>query len=187
MSIATNIDGSVGLQEGQLFDLLSVLADPQSYNKRLKALQDATAENKKLIDLVGPAKEVLELREKAKQEFLAAKEEAKNIKDEAEQKASLLITKAEETLSDADKRASEMQAAAAQELNEAKAKNQELSEKLKSAQSELERLRQLQKEAEAAKANAAASVQISEKSIQEAYEYRNMIVAKHRAFIESIA
>lgn len=61
MSISTNIDGSVG--GANILDLLAtVVSNPAVYEAKLKALQDAVAENKKYVELIGPASDIVRMQ-----------------------------------------------------------------------------------------------------------------------------
>ena len=61
MSISTNIDGSLG--SNQVIDLLSILTGtPEVYASKLKALQDATEANKKYVEAIGPASEIVRIK-----------------------------------------------------------------------------------------------------------------------------
>lgn len=83
--IATNIDGSTG-GANSLFDLLSLVANPEASAKRLADLQAATAEHKQYVDAVAPATEILALREQAK----AVQAEAVAVLDAARREADSL-------------------------------------------------------------------------------------------------
>jgi len=64
MSIATTITG--GSASSQLLDLLAIMANPSAYKAKFDALEEATAENKKYIELLGPAEDIISLRNQAK-------------------------------------------------------------------------------------------------------------------------
>ena len=63
--IATDITGgSPGNAEAnQVFNLLAVVANPDVYAEKVRSLLEATAEHGKVLALVGPATEVLAIRE----------------------------------------------------------------------------------------------------------------------------
>ena len=103
MSIANNIDGSNG-GANQLLDLLSLVSNPKVYESKIKALQDATDENKKYVDLVGPASEILQLRAEAEVATQNAKDTVENAKaqalqlvNDAKRKADAMIGEAKVT------------------------------------------------------------------------------------------
>lgn len=101
--ISTNIDGSSGGGTNQLFDLLSLVSNPDTYKAKLDQLQTAIDENKKLVALAGPASEILALREAiaadkadSKASLSEAKVKAVAIKDDAEAQARDIVQKAKE-------------------------------------------------------------------------------------------
>lgn len=104
MSISSSITGGpVNNDAAQVFSLLSVIANPESYNEKLSALVAATEENKKIIDLVGSASEILKIREEIEED----KAEAKAIVADAKKKAADIIAKAEKAASATQKTAEE--------------------------------------------------------------------------------
>lgn len=185
MTISTNIDGSVG-GANQLLDLLSVVSNPGMYEAKLKALQDATAENQKFVELVAPASEILKLRDdlrnekasaeaatvKAKEDAFAVVEEAKSnassIIDEAKQTAAKLLSDADAANQAAVAKLSDAQAKEAAASN-AQAATEKLGEQAKTLAEKLEKAISEQQEAKAAYDAAKAEV-----------------IAKHQAFIESL-
>ena len=63
--IANNIDGSSG-NSSQVLDLLAlVAADPKVYQSKLKELQDAADRNQKYVEAIGPASDIIILRQQA--------------------------------------------------------------------------------------------------------------------------
>lgn len=92
--IASNIDGSNG-NGSQLMDLLAVVtANPAEYKSKLTAIQDATNEYKKFVELVGPAAEILTIqkqiavdKQNADQEVSDAKISAAKLVADAKSKA----------------------------------------------------------------------------------------------------
>lgn len=111
--ISVGIDGKPLGGTSDAFALLSLIANPDEYAKKLKALTDATAENQRYVELVGPASDIIKLREDIKKakaeadaELAAAKAEAKKIKADADAKAKDALEKAQakakEILADAD-------------------------------------------------------------------------------------
>jgi hypothetical protein len=100
--ISTNIDGSSG-GTNQLFDLLALVSNPDAYKAKLDQLQKTIDENKKFIALVGPASDVLALRDvlaantsESKAALADAKVKAAEIKDSAESQAKDVVQKAHE-------------------------------------------------------------------------------------------
>lgn len=111
--ISTNIDGSAG-GTNQLFDLLALVSNPDAYKTKLDQLQKTIDENKKFIALVGPAEDVLSLRD-----ILAASTvEAKATLAEAKAKAVAIKATAEVQAKDTLQSAHEV---ANQLINDAKA------------------------------------------------------------------
>lgn len=184
MSIATNIDGS---SSNQLLDILSTLVtSPGVFESKIKELQDATDEHKKFVALVGPASEVLLLREEA----LKAKEEAEKLVQDAKEEASAIKAKAKDqannTLAKAKAEADEITAKASDKLASANKASEEASVKtveVNKAKTVVEALRaDLQ-----AKLNAAAEAEAEAEKVKKAYsELRSELISKHRAFIESL-
>lgn len=186
MSISTDITGNVVNSTNQLFDLLALVSNPTQYEAKLKALQDATEEYKKHVALVGPASEILQIREgmdaarkdldeliaakqkEAEDELSSAKEQAQGIlassKEEFErnkQAAQLLIKEANSTLSGA--RTTKKQAEELLKVTEARAK--QLDEDKKAVE-------ELRATAEA--------------TIAEYQALKDELAAKHKAFIEGL-
>ena len=184
MSIATSITG--GGASNQLMDLLAVVANPDVYKAKLDALDAATAENKKYVEALGPASEIVQLRDQAKglrqeaddykksaiaqadADLLAAKEKAASLVATAQAKADALVAAATENKAATDALMAQAKAelAAAQKVTadavkaqaSAQAKEQALSKALEDAAA-------AQAEAETVKAD---------------------ILAKHQAFVEGL-
>jgi cell division septum initiation protein DivIVA len=185
MSIANNIDGSSG-STNQLFDLLTVVSNPAVYQTKLKALEDATAEHKKYVELVGPASDILALKEKAKKDA----QEAANVLDSAKQQATGLI-------SDAKAQSSDIVAVAKTEASKLKADAQDVMDAAKlvktQADSAAAQAVQAQAKADANLASAAEKSKLLDKAIADANAAKEgaealkaEIVAKQKAFIESL-
>lgn len=159
--ISVGIDGKPQGGTNDAFALLSLIANPDEYTKKLKALTDATAEHQKYVALIGPASEITKLREdaqKAKEgaeaELAAAKAEAKKIKADADAKAKDVLEKAQakakDILSDADAIKSALAADSAQ-IQQMSAK---VTSELYAAQKATEEAKAAMKAADAAKAAA---------------------------------
>jgi hypothetical protein len=129
--ISTDITGNSGGDASQVFNLLAVVANPDMYAKKLTEMVNATEENKKFVALVGPANEILQLREGAKQdreaakkELLQAKTDAAAVKDTANLVSKDIMVKAESDAAklrqDAEK-LKDAQAVLVQEVNKLKA------------------------------------------------------------------
>lgn len=185
MSIYNNIDGSTG-GANQLLDLLSVVSNPAIYEAKVKALQDATDEYNKAIALAGPAAEILDLREKAQAEKDAAvtataeaKAEATSIVDKAKAQATTIISAAEAQAGELSAKAAEDKKAA----DKAQADLLVLQADIQKAQAKLDK----------AQVDADAKVEVAKTTLAQAKEARVEadkvkadILAKHKAFIESL-
>jgi cell division septum initiation protein DivIVA len=183
--ISTNIDGTSG-SSNQLFDLLTVVANPKEYQSKIQALEDAIAENKKYVDLVGPASDILALKEKAKAD---ADKAAKALKD-AEQKAGDIVAGAEARadviISSAQERADSIAEKAQALMSEARSAKA-------LADSAAAQAAQTQSRAEAAIASAAAKSEQLDEALEKAKQAkedlasaRADLIAKHQAFIKSL-
>jgi hypothetical protein len=125
MSIASSITGApAGGDAAQVFTLLSVMADPVAYNKKLADLVEATEANKKIVELVGPASEILQIRKDieadkaaAKAELADARKQASATVSDANKKAKAILAEASEKrdsiLADAQAKQAEVEAALA--------------------------------------------------------------------------
>jgi len=184
MSIATDITG--GNSSNQLMDLLAVVANPDVYKKKLDVLNAATAENKKYIEAVGPASEIVALREEAKEKTEKAKEvlaqaeaQAQQIKQEANTNASLIVTEAKTKAALMMDEATKTKSIAEGLLVEAQAESA-IAQKVKSdaeksqaiTQAREQELIQALEDAKTAKAEAEAT--------------KTDILAKHQAFVQGL-
>lgn len=185
MSIATNIDGSSG-NANQLLDLLSVVSNPKVYEAKVKALQDATEENKKFVELVGPASEILQLRAQA--ELDAANAEAKladadaqalQIVNDGKRKADAMVSEAKEQAQKLKNEADALIADAKQKAEEASLAQTQANAAKVELDKAMGEVHKRGLEAEAAKKAAVEA----EAKFNKAYD---SIIAKHKAFIESL-
>ena len=185
MSISNNIDGTSG-SSSQLFDLLTVVSNPALYQEKLQSLESSIAENKKYVDLVGPASDILALKEKAKKDA----EDAAEVLENAKQQAAKLV-------SDANQQASKSIATAKSEADNLKADAQQvviMANALKAqAESAAAKAAQTQVNAEAVVKEANNKVIQLDKEIADAQTAKDAanalkaeIVAKHKAFIASL-
>jgi hypothetical protein len=184
--ITTNIDGTTPNASNQLFDLLALVSNPDVYTAKLKALQDATDANNKTIALVGPANQVLELRDTAAaavdaatQKLANAQTAADQIKQVAQDEASGLLTSARQQAQQlvADANTLKADAGAALSIAQSNAKSAAVAEAKA-------------KEADAASQAAAVSlrnaIDAANKAKADADATKAEIIAKHKAFIESL-
>jgi UDP-2,3-diacylglucosamine pyrophosphatase LpxH len=102
MSISSSITGAPIGESSQLFSLLSIMTDPEAYNKKLKDLLEATENHNKAVALVGPSSEIMKIR----QDIEKDREEAKAELDDVRKKASSMVSdatkKSKEILSNAN-------------------------------------------------------------------------------------
>lgn len=184
--IANNIDGSSG-GSSQILELLSlVAADPKVYQSKLKALEDATAEHKKYVELVGPASDILTIKAKAKADLDEAvktlsetKQQAADLVAEAKAQAKSLIDTAQDSANTLIEDAKSIKSQADADLLVAK-----------QAQSKADRE---QSKADAALISATEKSKSLDKAIadtnaakEDAEAVKSEIIAKHKAFIESL-
>lgn len=184
MSISTSITG--GSQSNQLMDLLAVVANPDVYKAKLDALEAATAENKKYVEAIGPASEIVVLRDEAKTKaeqaqivlnkaeadalliMQNAKAGAQSVLQEAQAQANNLTADATKIKENADKIFAQVQA----ELTAAQKATDEAKKAQAVAQAKEQELTQALEEAEAAKAQAQST--------------KADILAKHQEFIRGL-
>jgi cell division septum initiation protein DivIVA len=180
--IATSIDGS-----NSTLDLLStLLADPTVYADKLKALTEATAENKKYVDLVGPASEIVAIRAQADADRAAA---AKAVAD-ARTEASNIVTEAKV---DAAGILADAQGQADTLVAQAKAQKDQSTAVLSQAEISLADVKRAEAEAKAAtaaanaQAQSLATAQAAAEALQaEVAETKEALLAKTKAFIEGL-
>ena len=183
--ISTNIDGSVP-GSNTLADLLALIADPKAYASKLAELEKATAENKKYVELIGPASEIDKLRsdaaldrENAAAALATAEKAAKTIVDEAKVDAAGAIALAKTLAADiiADSKATngeakKLKASLTEAIANANARKVEADAKLAEAETKVAEVD--------AKAEALAKAQADLAAEKEA------IAARHKQFIESL-
>jgi len=180
--IASSIDGS-----NSTLDLLStLLADPTVYADKLKALTEATAENKKYVELVGPASEILATRAQADEDRAAA---AKAVAD-AKTQADSIVNGAK---ADAAAILAEAQGQADTLVAQAKAQKDESDAVLAQSKASLADVKRAESEAKAATAAAKAqsdslaTAQAAAEALQaEVNDIKAALLAKTKAFIEGL-
>lgn len=184
--ITTNIDGSAANGSNQLLDLLSLVANPDAYASKVKSLEELIKKNQTFVELVAPASDIMTLRdqvraelEKASDQVAAASEEASQIISAAKKEAASIRAAAK---AKADKITEE-----AEQLLDAHAKA------MKEVQELDERTRILTKEAEKAAADLKSAKKAADKARAEADEdaaaaqaMKADLIAKHKAFLESV-
>jgi cell division septum initiation protein DivIVA len=158
MSIASDITGGVGGDAAQVFTLLSVVSNPEVYAEKLKALVEATEANKKIVALVGPASEIMQIRKDIEADKAAAKtgladarKQASTVVSDANKKAKAILAEASEKrdsiLADAQAKQAEAEAflvrekEVAQYLDDQAAMIASREAELKASKAEVEKLR----------------------------------------------
>ena len=183
-----NQDGTPmgGGGSNQLMDLFAIVSNPDAYNSKIQALQDAINEHKKVIDAVGPAKDILALRE-----------QTKIARDEAAAKISIAQTQADEVLAAANAQAEAIVNRAREEMvaltEEAKAAKEEAKADAKAVKKALKDAEQAKADADAivadytARSKLLASSQATlDAAIVGAKETKDAIINKHLAFIQGL-
>jgi hypothetical protein len=185
--ISTNIDGSPVGGANQLFDLLSVVSNPAEVKKRIADLQKAQADAEAVINLVGPAEQVIKFRDQAAKDKDAAAAILADAQGKADSMVASASTQAAAIIESANASVSNL-------LADAKAKNDAAAaaiavvnkqqSDLKAAQ---DAIAQAAVQLNAQKADLAAQIVAAKKAQDNAEALKQEIIAKHKAFIESIA
>jgi vacuolar-type H+-ATPase subunit H len=190
--IATNIDGS-----STSLDLLgtvsALLADPTLYAGKLKTLTDTIAENKKYVELVGPASDILTLRTQASTDREAAgadRAAAAQALTDAKAQADKIVGDAH---ADAAGILANAQGQADTLVAQAKAQKDESDAVLAQAKASLADVKRAESEAKAATAAAKAqaenlaAAQTATKVLQaEVADIKAALLAKTQAFVEGL-
>jgi len=183
--IANNIDGSVA-GSNDMANLLTLMSDPKGYAAKLAELQAATAENRKYVELVGPASEISTLRtqvaadrENASATLLAAKRDAEDAvsaaKDEAASIKASAVADAAALRDEAKKvnaEAKKLKASLATAIAEAQAAKDDADQAMAAANARVGEIEAAKAALEAATASADAR--------------RLDIIERHKQFIESL-
>jgi cell division septum initiation protein DivIVA len=180
--IATSIDGS-----NSTLELLStLLADPTVYADKLKALTDATAENKKYVELVGPVSEIVAIRAQTDADRAAAAQAVAEAKAQADSIIGSAHADAAAILADAQGQADTLVA-------QAKAQKDQSDAMLSQAEISLADVKRAEAEAKAAtaaanaQAQSLATAQAATEALQaEVAEIKAALLAKTQAFIEGL-
>ena len=180
--IASSIDGS-----NSTLDLLStLLADPTVYADKLKALTEATAENKKYVELVGPASEILATRAQADADRAAAEQAVADAKTLAMSIVGDAQADAAAILADAQGQADTLVA-------QAKAQKNQSDAMLSQAEISLADVKRAEAEAKAAtaaanaQAQSLATAQAATEALQaEVADIKAALLAKTQAFIQGL-
>lgn len=184
--IITDITGNAGGDASQVFNLLAVVANPEVYGEKLKALVSATEENKKYVALVAPASEILELRKQIETDraqaaklLKDAKAEATNIEASAKSKAQAMINETSEVVSKAKALAVQAHESSAGKLAEIDVILKDLQRQLTSAETAEKKATVQIEAAVEAKTNLEA-----EKT--QVVTLKNKLIAKAKAFAEEL-
>jgi hypothetical protein len=180
--IASSIDGS-----NSTLDLLStLLADPTVYADKLKALTEATAENKKYVELVGPVSEIVAIRAQTDADRAAAAQAVADAKVEADSIVGGAHADAAGILADAQGQADTL-------IAQAKAQKDQSTAVLSQAEISLADVKRAESEAKAATAAAKvqldnlAAAQAATKALQaEVADIKAALLAKTQAFIQGL-
>jgi hypothetical protein len=183
--IANSIDGSVG-GANQLLDLLSLVSNPDVYAERLKVLEASTAENKKYVELVAPASDILALRDLCREDREAAAQELKQANTDAELIKSRGTRAANAAIEAAKARAAEISADAATKQAQVLAELAEATAAVKAAGKAEAEAKRATTELKKAKAAAETETAAALMAKDEAATLKLEIIAKHKAFIESL-
>jgi len=184
--IATDITGNSGGDASQVFNLLAVVANPEVYGEKLKALVAATEEHKKFVALVAPASEILELRKQIETDraqaaklLKDAKAEALNIETSAKSKAQTMITDTSEVVTKAKAQALQAHESSAVKLAEIDVILKDLQRQLTSAET-------AEKNATTQVAAAVEAQKTLEVEKTQVVTLKSKLIAKAKAFAEDL-
>lgn len=187
MGISTNIDGSTVSGADNVLSLISLISDPVAYKARIDELNAATEENRKFIELIAPAQDIVVLRSKLAAELADAVDATKTAKVDADVLVRDAKAAADGIVSDAKAKAATIiaDADAIKAANDSSAK--ELAKELSDARADRAALSKAAKEASDAR-DAADAEKAAASTERAAFAAdREAIIAKHKAFIESLA
>ncbi len=125
--IITDITGRTTGEADGMLALIKLVSEPDAYREKVKALVEATEEHKRFVALVGPADDVLTLREAAKADREAAKKELADSQIAADAARTNARKAAMEIVQKATEDRNEMLAKASAVVSDAKAKWDEVS------------------------------------------------------------
>lgn len=184
--ISNSIDGSSS-SANPLMDLLKLVANPEEYSSKIKQMDEATARYNAAIALAGPADQILTLRDRAIEDRKAAEAELASAKKEAADIVAEAKASARQIEKAAKEKAAQVGAEADEHLKAAKSAESAASNAMNVAvQREVaadKKAVAAEKLAEKLKVETAAAV----KAKADAEAVKNDIIAKHKAFIESLA
>jgi cell division septum initiation protein DivIVA len=184
MSISNDITG--GSASNQLLDLLTVVANPAVYKAKLDALDAATVENKKYVEALAPASEILALREQVKTLKQNAEDALTNANAAAAQIVSAANIKADGIVSAAQQTAEALISAATAskiEADQAANLNKAALAEAKKATAAAESAKEI---AEAKAVELATAVANANAAKADAEATKASIIAKQEAFIKGL-
>jgi len=118
--INTDITGRATSDADGMMALIKLVSEPDAYREKLKVLVEATEENKKFVALVGPADDVLRLREAAIADRALAKEELVTAKSQVAKNKAAAKVQSDKLISDTETACTEKLAEANAVFNQAR-------------------------------------------------------------------
>ena len=182
--ISNAIDASGS--NSQLLDLLTVVAKPELYAARIADLDAKTEEYRKMVEAVGPASEIVAMRDQAKLALEQAEAKLSSAKAEAALILSDAKAQAAETQRDARSKSAVALERASSKAEEAEKDRSEASLAAIAAKSLMEDAVKVKAGADAELEKAKADRSELAKATKNATDLREAIVEKHRAFIEGL-
>lgn len=181
--IANNIDGTA---TNPLMNLIDLVSNPDEYKKRVKALQDATAENLKAVELVGKAAKITELLASAEADRKLAAEELSQAKDKASDLVKDAKAKANKVLTDADVKIKGMYEDALKAKADADAAKADAEKAKVLAEAEKAALAKDRSSLDGLIQAASDREQAAAKAFDEYAKAKADVLAKHQAFISGL-
>lgn len=181
--IANNIDGTA---TNPLMNLIDLVSNPDEYKKRVKALQDATAENLKAVSLVGDAAKITELRAAAEADRKLAVDELSDAKAKASDLLKDAKAKANKVLTDADVKIKAMYEDAIKAKEDAEAAKVAADKSRAEAEAEKVRIAKDRGALDALIQAAEAREKAAKKEFDEYAKAKADVLAKHQAFLKGL-
>jgi hypothetical protein len=183
--IHTDITGG-NSDASQVFNLLAVVANPDVYAEKMRTLMDATAEHNRLLALIGPASEILAIREQVDKDKKAFDESCAKEKEKIAQLKSSAQAASKEKISTATQKADGIVAAAEQVKAEAERVMAEAVQALANADAAAKAAAKAQDKAEAAGAAAKAAQNSADQLLAEVEARRQALIALHTKQIDEL-
>jgi len=185
--ISTEINAGQFAGNGQMMEMLSVItSSPEVYSQRLKDLQEATEQNRKMVELVAPASDIISLRDRLRIELASASAALTEAKSRAEAIFSEAREAADAMIASAEKQAESMMAEAKAALHAARSDQARAAGLSSSVKKEREKYQAMQKDLEASGEELAGKIALAEAAKAEAEEAKAAIIAKHEAFLAEL-